>query len=149
MEFILVKKRQKKKRSLEVWGLQVVLLLCLGFLFCCMTQLLLCCWYVALFSRSVKLCNAFFIFTTKTIKVIFWKKLVVMPLFSNVIWGNVSGIVPGLGQHLPSFLQLWKAIRAHFPISSAEDTPLWDLCVWLSHCKANILCWSFEAWIPF
>lgn len=88
MEFILVKKRQKKIKSLEVWGLQVVLLLCLGFLFCCMTQLLLCCWYVALFSRSVKLCNAFFIFTTKTIKVIFWKKLVVAPLFSNWMWGN-------------------------------------------------------------
>lgn len=61
------------------------------------------------------MCNAFFIFTTKTIKVIFWKKLVVMPLFSNLIWGNVSGIVPGLGPALAILFATLKGDKGSFP----------------------------------
>lgn len=124
-----------KKQSLKAWRFEDFRLyscFCLGFLFCCMTQLLLCCWYVALFSRSVKLCNAFFfIFTTKTIKVIFWKKLVVTSSFftQNLAskWGNGKW---KSSWTLPSLLQLWKVLWAHFAIiSGVEVTPLGSVCL--------------------
>lgn len=73
----------------------------------------------------------FFIFTTKTIKVIFWKKLVVTSsLFTwNLAskWGNGKW---KSSRTLPFLLQLWKVTRAHFSIiSGVEVTPLGSVCL--------------------
>lgn len=73
----------------------------------------------------------FFIFTTKTIKVIFWKKLVVTSSFFtwNLAskWGNGKW---KSSRTLPFLLQLWKVTRAHFSIiSGVEVTPLGFVCL--------------------
>lgn len=73
----------------------------------------------------------FFIFTTKTIKVIFWKKLVVTSSFFtwNLAskWGNGKW---KSSRTLSFLLQLWKVTRAHFSIiSGVEVTPLGFVCL--------------------
>lgn len=91
----------------------------------------------------------FFIFTTKTIKVIFWKKLVVMPLFSQWMGGN--------GRWDCS----WRRISTCHPFCSSRrwqglvsllamlELPLGDLCGRLSSGKASYTLWASEAWSPF
>lgn len=94
------------------------------FLFCCMTQLLLCCWYVALFSRSVKLCNAFFYIYNQNNKGYFLEETGCDALIFSVDGGNCYvGLFLEQDDHLPSFLQLQKVTRACFPLSNAEVTP--------------------------
>lgn len=90
----------------------------------------------------------FFIFTTKTIKVIFWKNLGLMPLFSTWMWQNGKWNCSWTRTSTCHPLcKSEKGTRTRFPISNAEVVPL--ICVWLSYCKAYVLCWASEARTPF
>lgn len=141
----------KKKKRLEVWGLQVVLLLCLGFLFCCMTQRLLCCWYVALFSRSVIVQCIFYIYN-KNNKGYFLEEISCNVFFfylnSAWKWGNGKEKSSWTRTStLPSLLQLWKVTKAHFNIRCAEVTPSGSLHLSFPLQGLYLLmsCWSLES----
>lgn len=142
----------KKKKRLEVWGLQVVLLLCLGFLFCCMTQRLLCCWYVALFSRSVIVQCIFYIYN-KNNKGYFLEEIscnVFIFFYLNSAWKWGNGKEKSSWTRtstLPSLLQLWKVTKAHFNIRCAEVTPWGSLHLSFPLQGLYLLmsCWSLES----
>lgn len=143
----------KKKKRLEVWGLQVVLLLCLGFLFCCMTQRLLCCWYVALFSRSVIVQCIFYIYN-KNNKGYFLEEIS-CNVFIFFTWTQLgSGEMarrslpgPGLAPYHPfCSSERWQRLISTLGVLKS---PLWDPCICLFLCKAYICWWAVEAWSLF
>lgn len=144
----------KKKKRLEVWGLQVVLLLCLGFLFCCMTQRLLCCWYVALFSRSVIVQCIFYIYN-KNNKGYFLEEISCNVFIFFFTWTQLgSGEMarrslpgPGLAPYHPfCSSERWQRLISTLGVLKS---PLWDPCICLFLCKAYICWWAVEAWSLF
>lgn len=72
-----------------------------------------------------------------------------MPLFFNWMWGNGKWNCSWARTstcHAFCKSERWRELIS---LLAMLKLPLWDLYVWLSHCKACILCWASEAWTAF